>query len=240
MKLNFKKKKSNNFTYLVCNLNKDESFDLLKLVEMNPSKYSFLLESSSRGNKLNRSSILFFSPKIVLKKEKKNSFFSDLKNIWQSEKLSQIDIYDEDYKIPFFGGWFIYLGYEMAREIETKLNIPDSPYILPDAFAARVSTAIIYDNITRKLFLVSDKINDCEKDFENILTDISNVDPGDKRSKTTGKIEVVSKGSEDEHQRQVRTCIDYIYQGEIFQANLSRLWNFKINKIFQILIFTDS
>ena len=75
MNLNFKKKKQQNFTYLVCNLNKNESFDLLKLAEINPSKYPFLLESSSRGNKLNRSSILFFSPQIILKKEKKIFFF---------------------------------------------------------------------------------------------------------------------------------------------------------------------
>ena len=57
----------------------------------------------------------------------------------------------------------------MAREVEIKLNIPDSPFILPDAFAARVSTAIVYDNISRKLFLVSDKIKGYEEDFENIL-----------------------------------------------------------------------
>ena len=120
---------------------------------------------------MNRSSILFFSPKLILKKNKKNLFFSELNNIWKTEKLSQSDIYEDDYKIPFFGGWFIYLGYEMAREIESKLDIPDSPFILPDAFAARVSTAIIYDNIKRKLFLVSDKKNGCEEDFENILDD---------------------------------------------------------------------
>jgi len=215
---------------LVCKLDKNESFDLLNLAEINPSKYPFLLESSSRGNKLNRSSILFFSPKLILKKYKKNLFFSELNNIWKTEKLNQLEIYEDDYKIPFFGGWFIYLGYEMAREIESKLDIPDSPFLLPDAFAARVSTAIIYDNIKRKLFLVSDKKNGCEEDFENILHDISNINPDERRSKTSGKIEVVSKGSKDEHQKQVRTCIDYIYEGEIFQANLSRLWNFKINK----------
>ena len=183
MKLNFKKKKQHNFTYLVCNLKKNESFDLLDLAETNPSRYPFLLESSSRGNKLNRSSILFFSPRIILKKDKKTPFFSDLKSIWQTERISQKAIYEDDYKIPFFGGWFIYLGYEMAREIEIKLNIPDSPFILPDAFAARVSTAIIYDNISRTLFLVSDKINGCEEDFENILSDISNFDSVDKRQK---------------------------------------------------------
>jgi len=127
MKLNFKRKKNQQFTYLVCNLNKNESFDLLKLAEIDPTNYPFLLESSSRGNNLNRNSILFFSPKLILQKDKKNLFFSELNNIWQTEKLSQFDIYEDDYKIPFFGGWFIYLGYEMAREIERKLDIPDSP-----------------------------------------------------------------------------------------------------------------
>ena len=33
-----------------------------------------------------------------------------------------------------------------------------------------------------------------------------------------------------EHQTQVKSCIDYIYQGEIFQANLSRLWRFKVDE----------
>ena len=40
----------------------------------------------------------------------------------------------------------------------------------------------------------------------------------------------MNKGSEEEHQKQVKKCIDYIFQGEIFQANLSRLWNYKVDK----------
>ena len=59
MKLNFKKKKSNKFTYLVCKLNKGEYFDLLKLTEISPSNYPYYLESSSRGNKLNRLDYFF-------------------------------------------------------------------------------------------------------------------------------------------------------------------------------------
>ena len=40
---------------------------------------------------------------------------------------------------------------------------------------------------------------------------------------------VFEKGSDEEHQNQVKKCIDYIFQGEIFQANLSRLWNYKVD-----------
>ena len=39
------------------------------------------------------------------------------------------------------------------------------------------------------------------------------------------------KGSEFEHQNQVKKCIEYIFQGEIFQANLSRIWKFEIAKM---------
>ena len=43
------------------------------------------------------------------------------------------------------------------------------------------------------------------------------------------KIEFIKKGSDSQHQKDIKKCIEYIYQGEIFQANLSRLWEFKID-----------
>ena len=72
-------------------MSSNENFDLLKLFEYKPDNYPFLLESSSRGNKLNRNSILFFSPEIVLKKDRgdKKKFFNELNSIWLNEKLDQ-------------------------------------------------------------------------------------------------------------------------------------------------------
>ena len=43
-------------------------------------------------------------------------------------------------------------------------------------------------------------------------------------------MKIFSNGTSIEHQTQVKSCIDYIYQGEIFQANLSRLWRFKVDE----------
>ena len=40
-------------------------------------------------------------------------------------------------KIPFCGGWFVYLGYELAKEIEPTLHTPSSPFKLPTAFASK-------------------------------------------------------------------------------------------------------
>ena len=121
--------------------------------------------------------IRVFEPKLNFKeKNDQYNFFNKLNEIWQSEKLKQASIVHDKYKIPFFGGWFVYLGYEMAKEIEQTLDLPNSPFSLPDAFAARVNTAIIFDNVNRRLFLVSDKTNDYQKDFDEILEDISKIE----------------------------------------------------------------
>ena len=45
---------------LVIQQNNNEEIDLLNLVEKKPEKYPFFLESSSRGNVLNRYSIIFY------------------------------------------------------------------------------------------------------------------------------------------------------------------------------------
>ncbi len=212
---------------LVIQQNNNEEIDLLNLVEKKPEKYPFFLESSSRGNILNRYSIIFYKPKILLEKKNcKINFLNEFNYLWNQNKIEQEQMIYKNQSIPFFGGWFVYLGYEIANEIEKKLVIPKSPYLLPDAFAARVCTSIVYDHIEKIVFLSSDK-KKFSPDFDDILNDLFGPKIKDSNSSLKGSIKIFSKGTSDEHQSQVRSCIDYIYQGEIFQANLSRLWRFK-------------
>ena len=100
---------------------------------------------------------------------------------------------------------------------------------MPTAFASRVNTAVIHDNIDDELFIVSDNnqsfdidVTMIEKDFFQKFMKI--------KIKKKGTIKILMKGSEFEHQNQVKKCIEYIFQGEIFQANLSRIWKFEISK----------
>ena len=228
-KFNTKKITGQGFTGLIINIDDKDNFDLLELVETFPKKYPFFLESSSRGNNQNRNSIVFFKPEVALIKEKNKlelNFLDKFNYLWKESNIHQETMICNDKIIPFCGGWFIYLGYEIASEVEEKLIIPKSPYSLPDAFAARVNASIIYDHIDKTLIFTSDKL-DSNSDFEEMLDDMSKV--GKKTKKTnSGTIRIHSKGTSIEHQKQVKSCIDYIYQGEIFQANLSRLWRFEI------------
>ena len=151
--------------------NKD--YDLLSLQYLDIQKYPYLLESSSRGNVNNRFSILFYKPEYTIEKTTDN-FLSDFDQSWLKEKIDQEKLVWGKKKLPFSGGWFVYFGYELSKEIEPKLNIPDSPYQLPTAFVSRIKTAIIFDHIDNQIFIVSeDKQNfaDICKDIESDLRD---------------------------------------------------------------------
>lgn len=205
----------------------NQKFDLLSLQSLDIKKYPYLLESSSRGNLNNRFSILFYKPEFSIEKTTKN-FLSKFDEYWLKEKIDQSKLVLKDKKLPFFGGWFVYFGYELSKEIEPKLNIPDSPFELPTAFASRVKTAIIYDHIDDQIFLVSEDKEKFKKICEDVETDFHQMNKV--KNNFFGSIELLNKGSDEEHQRQVKKCIKYIFQGEIFQANLSRLWNYRVDK----------
>lgn len=208
----------------------ENSFDLIDFYNFNRKKYPYLLESSAKGNKRERFSIIFCEPEVKLVKKhlKDDGFLKQLDKQWEEQQIHQDYKLLEEFKtqIPFTGGWFVYLGYELIYEIEKTLDIPDSPYSLPTAFAARAKSAVVYDHVEKNIFFISEEsisqVESMHSDFEKIQKNL-NV----KNFKS--EIEPLNKGTDMEHQRDVKKCIDYIFKGEIFQANLSRLWEFKIN-----------
>lgn len=221
-----RKQKSGYFKKVI-NLGK-EKFDLLDFFEFNQDKYPYLLESSAKGNKSARFSIIFSNPELVLTKNDMNkniNFLYKFDQIWKRERIIQKKIKNEE--LPFFGGWFIYLGYELASEIETNLKLPNSPFPMPVAFAARVKSAVIKDEIENKLFFISDTSFSL---LEEMYNDFISIKSKKIRNFEKKLIKIKYKGSEKKHASDVKKCIQYIFQGDIFQANLSRLWEFEITE----------
>ncbi len=60
-------------------------------------------------------------------------FLTRLNDWYQQEKQSAAE--ESDW--PFNGGWFVYLGYELAAEIEPVVNFPAANDGFPVAFASR-------------------------------------------------------------------------------------------------------
>ena len=214
----------------------EEEFDILNFYKLDKKKYPYLLESSAKGNSLARYSILFYKPnKVLIKKNQieKINFLENFDAIWKKNQIKQSKFQDKDHKnFPFLGGWFVYLGYELVCEIEGKLKIPESPFKFPTAFASRVNSAIIFDRFSNYLFFVSDN---SKEDIENMYEDFRKILDQDNTTKNNlmtnrKNSNLLFKGSAQQHKEDVKKCIKHIYDGEIFQANLSRLWEFKIDK----------
>ena len=123
--------------------------------------------------------------------------------------------------LPFYGGWFVYLGYEMAAEVEAHLQMPQGD--LPQAFALRVPLAVI-ENADGTAFIV------CEPDvppslLAQLQQDLAEVViAGDCALQITG----VFEEAPHRYEERVRRAQDYIRAGDIYQANLSRPWRFEL------------
>ena len=71
---------------------------------------------------------------------------------WARREYTPRDL--EAKRLPFTGGWFVYLGYEVAAEVEPRLALPPSnaPY---SAFALRVDTVAVHDVASGEVFAIS-------------------------------------------------------------------------------------
>jgi anthranilate synthase component 1 len=200
--------------------------DLLALHRLDAARYPHLLESAARGlaSSDNRHDILFAFPGETLAPD--NGFLAAFDAAFLAEKIAR----DPDEALladlPFRGGWFVYLGYELAGEIEPSLSLPsakaDAPAaVLPVACAMRVPAAILRDRAAGTLTLIAE-------DGQSDLLDLMEADLA-ALADTPAPSPVVLDGAliEDDparHLAAVETVRDYIFAGDIFQANLSRAW----------------
>ena len=153
-------------------------------------------------------------------------FFELLERRFQQEKIPATDS-----ELPFTGGWFVYLAYEMAEEIEPRLQLPALNPSQPLAWAARCPAAIIYDKQNRRLLAVAESehaalLDVLAQDFSQLLQQ-----PG-LYTKESATISLASLQESDTgpYRQQVQRIKQYIIDGDIFQANLSRLWTAELQQ----------
>ncbi|MBV8974879.1 MAG: hypothetical protein JOY74_07145, partial [Sinobacteraceae bacterium] len=132
---------------------------LRRLAARDPERYPLLLDSAAEGP-LSQRSRLLAAPSAALWLDRTGrlgaqgltpqgeGFLAALENWWRSERLSGTD--GEGTEPLSAGGWAIFLGYELAGEIEPHLALPRTP--LPwQAFALRTHGAIELDLRTGRI-----------------------------------------------------------------------------------------
>ncbi len=209
-------------------------FDLVSLCEDKSSDYPFYIESSSQNtdNSAQNSDydILFAFPQEFLIKNSRQCLTYDGKELTNTDFLTELDrIFlenriDETQTLPFCGGWFIYLGYELVSEIEPKLGIKEFDSSLPIAFAARIPAAIIYSHKKNETYIVT------EQEFahyhDKLRLDLENIKQ--KSVKVSSVLQEVTESAADEYTNSINKILNYIKEGDVFQVNLSRLWEAKL------------
>jgi anthranilate synthase component I len=200
--------------------------NLLALHELNPSRYPFLLESVATSP-LNRYSLLFAFPQeqIRLDHVEDVSFCERLDAVWRKETPPNLPLSrDGQEKIPFRGGWFLYLGYELVGQLEPTLHLPATLQSLPIALAVRMPTAIIVDHHQHETLVLAEQ--GFEQEFASILTDIANRDATSYSILDKGKLQGVALSEDlpDNFTSSVNRIREYIAAGDVFQVNLSRAW----------------
>lgn len=204
--------------------------ELRRLNQTYPSRYPFLLQSTARGGELGRFDILFAFPgdSVTLDAgrqltgrcgSQQSGFLAALDEWWADERTLSAD---DD--LPFRGGWFLYLGYELAAEIEPRLRLGADP-VLPVAFAVRCPVAVIFDHETGACHLVCEDISTHAK--EQLEADVVALARRGRQAKVRSV--VVSEDEPKQYLDAVLAAKEYIEAGDVYQANLSRQWTVRID-----------
>ncbi len=214
--------------------------DLLALHQHNPVRYPHLLSSNALSstekapvqiNEQVRYDILFACPQQTIKADKVG-FLQQLDQAWRNEKKAsdQCVIKYEDEQateknnLPFSGGWFLYLSYEFAQQIETSLNLPEADDGLPIAFATRFPAAIIFDALKQQSYLI------CEAAYSQYVSLIENDILNNPMVNYQQPFEVSDMREDDEtyYLAELDKLHQYIIDGDVFQVNLSRRWQTRL------------
>ena len=207
--------------------------DLLALHAGAPQRYPFLLESAASGTPQARFDILFAFPGEILELSSAGALtghrgeasgFLDAFNGWWHEL--QLPRTSARGLPPFRGGWFMFIGYELAGEIEPTLELPPAPGSLPVALACRIPAAIVRDHADDSITLVAEPGE--ERLLDLMAEDVRGGGAPIQFDREPCLHAALVEEDGDIYLDGVRRVIDYVLAGDVFQVNLSRLWTGKL------------
>lgn len=207
---------------------------LLALHSAHPDRYPVLFDSaaaaaSSQGD-LGRFDILFAHPLESMTLLAGGTLVHPDGAISQTPFLEELDRWwallrqpTATSQLPFRGGWFVYLGYELAGQIEPTLRLRDPRG--PVAMAMRIPAAIVIEHATRKAWIVAE--SEHAQCVERIREDLQAL-PMEPAAAPALLAGTVAEDPPSRYVDAVRRALDHIARGDIYQANLSRSWDARL------------
>jgi anthranilate synthase component 1 len=152
--------------------------------------------------------------------------FLDNLEAWYRRETAAVENRASTKPLPFPGGWFVYLGYEMAAEVEPRLQLPAAD-ISCAAFALRVENFIVHELATGKIFAVSERGDTTA--HAQLIADLKHADQ-DPFAPSPDPLALAALEEEPAalFLDRVRAVQEHIAAGDIYQANLSRRWRLEL------------
>ena len=205
----------------------DVSARLLAMHDRDPGFYPAFLDSAATAGQLGRFSLLLAAPgkRLELKRSGRltgpgvdGKFCGRLNAWWRAERGAA-----PPQPWPFAGGWFLYLGYELAAEVEPTLDLPPSPLSLI-ASAIRVSAAIVHDHATGRTVALGEA--GAERSVARLADDFAASEPV-----AADGWRLAETAEEDVPGLYLDACrraLAHIGAGDVYQANLARSWRVRM------------
>lgn len=148
-------------------------------------------------------------------------FLDALDALWRAERTSPAPALQG---LPFRGGWALFLGYEVAAQIESRLRLPAPLGQLPRAQAWRCPVAVLRNQHSGEVWLIAEPGADALRDA--VLADIaaiSDLPP----LPAWQPPQALHEDAAAAFAQAVQRALDYLAAGDVFQVNLSRGWQAK-------------
>ncbi len=216
---------------------------LRALAAQDPRRYPLLLDSAAPGA-LGRHSVLLAHPQAALWLDGQGrlgsegrvpsgvpagaQFLQALEHWWRAE-CTAVHSTAPPFCGEWAGGWAVYLGYELAAQIEPRLTLPPASFPLR-AFALRCPCALVYDHATGTLRALAEP--GAAAHLASLVADAERASASLRRTVAPACAHAAVEAIEEEPPQwflqRVRRAQHYIAAGEIYQANLSRRWRARL------------
>lgn len=157
-----------------------------------------------------------------------------LESLWQDVAGKRVAVLPE--LPPLTGGAIGYASYDVVRYVEDLPNAPEDDRQLPDLDFSFFDDLVIFDNVTKSLFVVAhvhcDQFPNCDEAYNdgmrrlNELTEKLQQPHSLEVSEFDGhsdvKLSPKSNFTKEEFESAVEKCTEYIRAGDIFQVVISQ------------------
>ncbi len=212
---------------------------------LSTTPYSLFFDSADSGHALSRYSYIAYAPFEMI--ESKNGHVTVTNRTQQLSFISnpfdvirnRMETYEPVFQArddlpPFQGGAAGFFGYDLGRDLETITpHATDNPD-MPDMAVGLYDRVFVYDHEKKSAFLIVHAAHekDAKEKYAHFEKLISSGHGYRHKPLPDAKLDWSSSHTAKSYRDDVQTIIDYIYAGDIFQANLSQRFDAALPRDF--------